>query len=196
MRKLHIVLFVFVLVLACSASAQKNEIGFTVGGYVPVGTQLAFTPGVSFEGSYARRIADVPFVGLYVELPVTVTRSIGLEENVGSFQALFVTPALKVKFVPGFVASPWLSLGGGLAHYSGNATLLSQFGVSGDSSVNRGVVEFGGGLDIKVFPFISLRGQVRDYYTAGLGSLLPIPIPGIADKQHNLMGGGGVVVRF
>jgi hypothetical protein len=60
------------------------------------------------------------------------------------------------------------------------------------SATNNGVFDVGGGLDMKVAPFLSLRGEVRDFYSGGL-SLLPLSTN---DRQHNLFATAGIVVHF
>ena len=68
---------------------------------------------------------------------------------------MFVTPALRVKFAPGFPVSPWASIGGGWAHY--NLTGIST---------NKGALQFGGGVDINTgIPLLGFRAEVRDFVT-------------------------------
>jgi hypothetical protein len=135
----------------------------------------------------------VPFVSGYLELPVVGTlnsnvRAFGLTSS-ASYSALFIAPGLKVKFTPEFFISPWLAAGGGLAHYSANSGLRL---FSGADTTNTGVVDYGGGLDVKVAPFFSIRGEVRDFYSGGLG----FSIGALSDRQHNIVTTGGLVFRF
>jgi opacity protein-like surface antigen len=194
--------YFFWLLVACllptMAAAQKNELSLVLGGYAPIGTTLGVTPSVALQGSYARRVAAVPLVAAYLELPVTgafhVSPSNTLASTfaVANYSALFVTPGLKVKLAPSFFLSPYLAVGGGLAHYNSsipNSPALSAVGLSG--SGNKAVFDIGGGVDLKVLPFVSLRGEVRDFKSAAPSLLNLLGITG-----HNLFGGGGIVLRF
>jgi hypothetical protein len=191
-------LLLAVLMLPVIATAQKNEVGLVLGGYAPIATTLDMSPSIALQASYARQIASVPLVGAYLELPVTgafhVSPRNTLEStlSISNYSALFVTPGLKVKLAPSFFISPYLALGGGLAHYNSSipsSTLLSAVGLSGTG--NKAVFDIGGGVDLKVAPFLSLRGEVRDFKSATPTLLNLLGIGG-----HNLFGGGGLVLRF
>lgn len=128
-----------------------------------------------------------------LELPVVGTlnssvRNFGLTSS-ASYSALFVAPGLKVKLTPEFFISPWLAVGGGLAHYSANSGLRL---LSGVDTTNTGVLDYGGGLDAKIAPFLSVRGEVRDFYSGGLGFSLST----FNQRQHNIVATAGLVLRF
>ncbi len=183
MRTYAIILLL--VALPPAAFAQKNEIGVLAGGYAPLGSTLDIGPGVAVEGVVSHRLAAIPLLAAYVELPVVVGFHLqGTATFSGTnYSALFVTPGLKLKLAPGFPVSPYLAVGGGYARFHGSSAGIS-------TTDNKGVVDFGGGLDMKVLPFISLRGEVRDFHSGsallGLGGL----------GGHNLVGVGGVVLRF
>ncbi len=172
-------------------TAQKVELAIGAGGYFPVNLNGAGN-AVAVEGSAAYRVASVPFVSAYVEVPVvgtlnsTVT-SAGLGSS-ASYSALFVAPGLRVKLWPGFFASPWLAVGGGLAHFSPSSGLRA----AGAGSTNTGVFDYGGGLDWKIAPFISARTEVRDFYSGGLG----FNLSNFNQRQHNIVATAGLVLRF
>ncbi len=186
MRKLGLLLLVFLL---CSiAFAQKNELAVTVGGYFPVGIDGVGSGG-AVEGNFAHRVFNAEVAAVYVEVPVAVGFNVSEASLLGQgkYSALFVTPALKLKVVPGFFVSPWLSLGAGLGRYN-----TTQFTTGTQSSASHAVLQVGGGLDVKVFPHLSLRGEVRDFYS-GLPALVFVPTAG---RQHNILAGAGIVLRF
>lgn len=183
---------VWMIVVAAPAVAQKTELSIGVGGYFPVNL-TGVGNAVAVEGAVARRIASVPLVAAYIEVPVVGTlnstvRSAGLTSST-SYSALFIAPGLKLKLAPEFFASPWFAVGGGLAHFSPSSGLKA----AGASSTNTGVFDIGGGLDVKIAPFVSARGEVRDFYSGGIGF---VPIPGFDNKQHNLVTTAGLVLRF
>jgi opacity protein-like surface antigen len=184
----------FALVLGClPARAQKNEIGVIVGGYVPIGTTLDVTPGVALEGSFAHRLFSVPLASLYAELPVAGgfriggSKTLGQTFSPGNYSALFITPGVKLKLAPEFPFSPYLVAGVGYARYHTSGVL----GAGTGTSENKVVVDVGGGMDMKIAPFVSLRGEVRDFHSTSPGLL---SIIGVSD--HNIVAGGGLVLRF
>lgn len=177
-----------VCVLCGAAFAQKNEVAITGGGYFPFGIDGVGSGG-AIEGSFAHRIFNPEVAAVYVEVPVAVAFNVSQVSLLGQgkYSSFFLTPALKLKVIPGFFFSPWLSLGAGLARY--NAT---QFTTFSQSVSNHAVLQIGGGLDVKVLPHVSLRGEVRDFYSA-LPTLVFLPGAG---HQHNLLTTAGVVFRF
>ena len=183
---------ILLTLISLPALAQKNELAIGAGGYFPVNL-TGVGNAAAIEGSFAHRIASVPFLSAYIELPVVGTlnsavRTFGLTST-ASYSALFIAPGLRVKFAPGFPLSPWLATGGGLAHFSANSGLRL---LSGTDTTNTGVFDYGGGLDMKVAPYLSLRGEVRDFYSGGLG----FNIANFNDRQHNIVVTGGLVLRF
>jgi hypothetical protein len=190
--KTAVLIAIAVILVALPALAQKNELAIGAGGYFPVNLS-GVGNAVAIEGSFAHRIASVPLLSAYIELPVVGTlnssvNTFGLTSS-ASYSALFVAPGLRVKFAPGFAVSPWLAAGGGLAHFSANSGLRL---LSGTDTTNTGVFDFGGGLDMKIAPYLSLRGSVRDFYSGGLGFNLAT----FNQRQHNIVATAGLVLRF
>jgi len=190
--KTAVLLAIAVILVALPALAQKNELAIGAGGYFPVNLS-GVGNAVAIEGSFAHRIASVPLLSAYIELPVVGTLNSSVSNPVltssASYSALFVAPGLRVKFAPGFAVSPWLAAGGGLAHFSGNSGLRL---LSGTDTTNTGVFDFGGGLDMKIAPYLSLRGSVRDFYSGGPGFNLAT----FNQRQHNVVATAGLVLRF
>jgi hypothetical protein len=187
-----VLIAVAAILAALPALAQKNELSLGAGGYFPVNLS-GVGNAVAIEGSFARRVASVPLLSAYIELPVVGTLNSSVSNAVltssASYSALFVAPGIRVKFAPGFAVSPWLAAGGGLAHFSANSGLRL---FSGTDTTNTGVFDFGGGLDAKVAPFFSVRGEVRDFYSGGLGFNLAT----FNQRQHNIVATAGLVFRF
>ncbi len=175
------------------AQAQKNEIGVVVGGYVPIGSTFDISPGVALEGSFAHRLIGVPLASVYAELPVAAGFRVGGNTRVGdivstsNYSALFITPGLKLKLAPSFPVSPWLAVGVGYARFHSGSTSLTP-----NTTESKFVADVGGGIDMKIAPFVSLRGEVRDFHTTSANALLTA----VGVTGHNLMAAGGLVVRF
>lgn len=170
----------FVL-LSLFVHAQSNELAVTAGGYFPAGVQTDVGISGVVQGSFAHRIFSAPLVGIYLELPVARTFDTGIRAVNGNYTATFVTPSLKLKVSPGFLASPYFLAGVGVAHFS-----------SGENSNTSTAWDVGGGLDVKIFPFVSLRGEVRNYNSGGLS----FAVPGAFGRQNNVLATGGLVLRF
>ncbi len=180
---------IFVILLVPAAFAQKHELAITAGGYVPSGLQTDVHAAPIVMGTYAHRFFSVPFVSVYVEVPVARTFDVGLSALEGNYTATFVVPGVKLKLAPSFPVSPYFMAGVGVAHFSANGTLS---GSSVDKSSTSPAVDFGGGLDMKVFPFVSIRGELRNVNSGGLGFVLPLE----TGRQNNIMATGGLVFRF
>jgi hypothetical protein len=61
-----------------------------------------------------------------------------------------------------------------------------------DKFLNRGVFDYGGGLDFRLFRFIGLRAEVRDFLSGNPGLNVALN----SSTQHNVVASGGVVLRF
>lgn len=197
-------LVIAVLVSICTfigyAKAQKNELAGIVGRtfisdqVIPTSTSpdnlLRFGNGLTLEGNISRQIMGGQFLALSLEVPVLWN----IDEDVHThtspvspgFSALFVTPAARVNIFSGTAVSPWVSVGGGFAHFNGSATLQPKVGST------NGVFQIGGGLDVALFRHFSLRGELRDFWSGSPN----LNISTNSSRQHNLYVGGGLVWHF
>lgn len=190
MKRRAILFFALLMVaLAPAAFAQKHELAITAGGYVPSGVQTDIQTAPIVMGNYAHRIFSVPLASVYIEVPVARTFDVGLSALEGNYTATFVVPGIKLKLAPEFPVSPYFMAGVGVAHISASGALS---GSSVDKSHTSPAVDFGGGLDMKVFPFVSIRGELRNVNSGGLGFAIPI----ISGRQNNIIATGGLVFRF
>lgn len=187
--KTALLLVLVTLIFSAIASAQSNELAIQAGGYFPVNSQTGAGDALAVGGSFAHRIAGVPLLSAYVEIPVFATfnsTSSAYQTIDGSprYSTLFVTPGLKLKFASEFPISPYLLAGGGVVHFS-------KSHVSTDDSSYSGTFDVGGGLDWKIFPLFSARGEVRDFYSGS-----PNIVSGFDQRQHQLIATVGLVFRF
>jgi hypothetical protein len=195
-------------VLATGQESTKNEIAITVGRMfisdqgVPNTNFFDNTvhsgKGLSFEGNYARKLQNYRWGTLSVEIPVVVNPdedlNYGLNQVPEDYSSIFVTPAARVSFLQDFVFSPWVSFGGGLAHYVASKDLVF-FGTNPGHRVdNSGALEAGIGFDVKI-PKVDLfrfRFEARDFWTGEP----PINVDTGHTRQHNYFVGGGAVFHF
>ena len=195
MRK---VLVPFLLALCTTfAAAQRVDLALTAGIYHPVNNSFSGDNTFVIEGNVGFQMRSVPFLALYLEVPVAGTLDSTVPASAltsaGTYSSIFVTPGVRLKLAPGAPISPYIATGGGLAHFNRSA---SQTPAGASSSVNKGVWDIGGGLDMKIAPFFSLRFEVRDFYS-GSPELRLSQVTGTFDqRQHNIVGTAGLVVRF
>jgi hypothetical protein len=188
-RKSCLLIGAVCLFLSLPALAQSNELAITAGGQFPNNSQ--FNSGTSWAvgANFAHRIFHVPLVGLYWEIPVVGAPQSAMKLPFRTtYSSLFITPGLKVKFAPEFPVSPWLAGGIGVARFHSSATATFS-----DQTSTKAVFDIGGGIDWKIAPFVSVRGEVRDFYSGlpdlGLAN-------GLSGRQHNIVPQVGLVLRF
>ena len=197
--------------LAVTAVAQdeRNEIGGILGRtfisnqgiqgaafYPPI---IAFGKGLTVEGEYARRFTVTPIWALSAEALIAYNHDIDL--NAGNYgnavvptdlKSLFVTPAARVNFFPTTAVSPWVSVGAGFGHFTQSKTLVYG-GTNPGTSTTGAVIEGGLGLDVKVWKKLSMRGEVRDFWSGEPD--FPLAPTG-KSRMHNFFVGGGAYWRF
>jgi hypothetical protein len=190
------------------ALAQKADAAFVVGGSFVSDTKETFLPPSTatfdtvktdhhlfLEGELGVRLLNAHVASLSLELPVAgiTSQKITLASTPGTvvdnLSTLFITPGLRLKVLPIAPISPWVSFGGGWARYS----------LDSGTKTNKGAVQYGGGLDFKTgLPLLGFRAEVRDFVTGdpdfGLGSVLAGTTSGL--HHHNILAGGGIVLRF
>jgi hypothetical protein len=169
---------VAVLALTASALAQKNELTGIIGrtfvsdqGVLNSNlfdNNLHFGEGLTFEVNYGRHLMGNGFARLTFEVPAVfdpeqkVHFASGVEP--ASYSTYFVTPSLRANAFAGTAVSPWISIGGGFGHF-GVADHLEFGGSNPGKGSNTGVFQMGLGLDVRVTHTLSVRGQVRDFWS-------------------------------
>lgn len=182
-----------VCLVSLAAQAQKNEFAAEVAGAFSSANNLSFDTAIGYQLNYARRWIGVPGLRLYVEVPFVAgfnnTRSLTSLGSSQNYNSLYFTPGLKLKLLPAFFISPYVAAGIGFAHFHSPTTSSSETDFAAD---------IGGGLDVKVFPFVSLRGEVRDFVTStpnlSLSTFGQSNVLGGA--TNNIVASGGIVLRF
>jgi Outer membrane protein beta-barrel domain len=186
MNKCFYLLVAVLLFASSSAIAQSNEIAATFGGQFVSGDYDFGKSGV-FEANLAHRIVNAEVAGLYVELPVTWTFKNARTDPTAilhdHYTGLFVTPGLKVKVLPQLPISPYAFVGVGLARFHNTDT---------DEGSYENVVDYGAGVDWSLAPFVSIRGELRDF-NSGVPRL-GFPNPG--SRQQNVMATVGLALHF
>jgi hypothetical protein len=210
------ILFFALFAVSTLSWAQKADVAFVAGAtfssdarvheagtcLTPCNLDVKFSSGTDFffETTGAVRLATFKLASLHLELPiaripassVTFTNAFGTPQSSDELSAVFITPSLQFRLAPGSPVSPFVSLGGGWAH----------FGLPAKN--NFGALQFGGGVNIKTrIQLLGIRAEVRDFMTAqpnfvggASGTLLPPGSQGIPSRRHNVLVGGGIVLYF
>ena len=194
------------LTLIVPRAAAQNELAGIVGrtfvsdqgvrGITAPDTNLHFGNNLTLEGNYGRRLMNLGIAGLTAEVPFVVTFNQNVRFDVNlvpkNYRAFFVTPAIRANLFPGAGLSPWVSAGGGFGHFNENSSL--EFGGTnpGKTGTTNAVLQIGLGLDVRVFQSLSLRGEVRDFYSG----VPQLNVDTGKSRQHNYFVGAGVVWHF
>jgi opacity protein-like surface antigen len=190
--------------------AADQEIAFTLGrssgsgrsfsgisGGISGGiANLTFSPGTALQANYARRFLSLPFADLLGEVHFLASPQEQIASGNGSvtkdIATLYVTPGVRVKFLPNSRLSPWVAAGAGYSLYEQSTSTISG-GVNAAPRHTSGIaVQFGGGLDYKILPHLSLRAEIREFYTGSPSFNVPVTGTG----QLHTVAGGGIVLRF
>lgn len=190
-------------------SDKKNELSGSVGRTF-VSNQSAPAPGlsnpsvyfghgVSFAGSFARRIRDFNWADLAVEVPVIVDPDEHLDYAANvipkGYKSIFVTPAARFRLIPSFAISPWVSFGGGVGHFESSRALVFSGINTGHRVKTVGVIQGGVGMDVRIpwkFHSWKFRLETRDDWSG-------VPVINVdtgKSRQHNYYVGGGFVYSF
>jgi hypothetical protein len=164
---------------------KDDEVGLLLGGIVTsepsvASGDLQVDTGLSFQATYARRLGGNASAAWYLEFPFVATPSTEINSTTlgqvpTNYASLFITPAIRVKFAPERTISPWASLGYGYGRF--------------DESTTR---EDGTPNVSKIGAPISLRGEVRDFYS----DTPNYAVTTRSDRQHNVVFSGGFVIHF
>ena len=210
-KRLWVAVLMVVTMLAASAVAQdeKNELGGTLGrtfisnqgitGGTDPNTIIAFGKGLTFDVEYARRFIVTPIYSVSGEAVLMYNHDEDINGGAYGFAVLppqlselFVTPAARVNLFPTTAVSPWVSFGVGFGHI-GEASTLLYGGANPGKSTTSAVIQGGFGLDVKVWKKLSIRGEVRDFWSGEPDFPLS---PTSKTRMHNYFVGGGAFWRF
>lgn len=151
----------------------------------------------AFQGNYGRRLHVSDLVGFTFEVPVVYLPDEDLLSSNDlvpqGYKAFFATPGVRANLFPNTIVSPWASVGAGIGRFSTSKNgVFNVLKLPGKSSTTS-VIEFGLGLDVKVWRSFRFRAEGRDFYSG-------VPqFSGIDQgrtRMHNVIGGGGIVWVF
>ena len=187
---------------AATGRAQVNDVSVTVGRTF-ISTQtvqgtnlpLHFGSEETVAFNYGRFLMRRHIFGLTAELPVAIVPVTDLTYHLGGVPtdigSLFITPSARVNIFAGEDVSPWVSIGGGYGHFRTSEHLLYG-GTNPASPTNTGVLQFGVGMDVWIFPKWGARLEARDFYSG----IPDYDVDTGRSRQHNYYVGVGVIHRF
>ena len=207
-KQLWIAALAVVALVSSPATAQdeKNQLTGIVGrtfisnegikGATFSNPFVRFGKAFTFEVNYSRYLITYPLFALSGEVPVVFN----LDQDVNSganvvpsdYRSYFITPAARVNLFPATAVSPWVSFGGGFGHFSEKSSLIFG-GTNPGKSKTTGVLQAGFGLDVRIWRRISIRGEVRDFWSGEPD--FPLAPTG-KTRQHNFFVGGGAIWHF
>lgn len=179
----------------------KHEVGLTLGGLFSTQrgagpTRVDLGSGVAFQANYGYRLFANNKAAIYAEVHLLANPLRDVNSPSGTatrdVATLFITPGIRVKFAPAHRIAPYFAIGGGWADYEQSVTTLAGNSNPAPRTVNHGAFDYGGGVDFKFWRFVGLRTEVRDFYTGNPS----YNSPSISGGQHNVVAGGGLVLKF
>jgi hypothetical protein len=201
----RLILFILLgfLALAVPLRAQKQEVALSLGGFVgqtrafnsPTTGQVSISADKNFGLTYgyhfwhsnaADPLGEVEIVAIPNQ---QLTSANAVVPRL--YASLYVVPGFRVKFLPNARLSLWAAVGGGYALFE-KADRLTNGQPETNLFLNRGVFDFGGGLDYRLIRFVGLRAEIRDFYSGNpdLNARLN------SNTQHSVVASGGIVLRF
>jgi hypothetical protein len=161
------------------------------------GKDVHFGRGLSFEVGYGWRWRENEVYSITAEVPVLFNPNEKLNYFVNvipeSYKSVFVTPSVRVNFLPRTYLSPWGSFGVGFGHFSSSSNLEFDGGPNpGKTGSTGAVLQFGGGLDVRINHVLSIRTEVRDYWSG----VPQLDVDTGKSRQSNIFVGSGVVWHF
>ena len=205
-KRFWLVALLALVTLLPFAAAQDNQVSGLIGrtfisdqgipGANFANPIIHFGNGLTFEGDYSRRVMGQGFSRLWLEVPA----EFNLDEDLATganvipkeYKSIFVAPSARVNFFSMTAISPWVSFGGGFGYFNVSSDLLYGGNNPGKGSSVTGVIQFGGGLDVRFRPKWSARLAVRDFWS-GVPNL---NVNTDRSRQHNYFVGGGIVYHF
>jgi opacity protein-like surface antigen len=181
-------------------TAHKNELDFGLGGIPALSRSntpnLDAGSGVAFQVNYGRLLLSGHNLALYGEVNFLASPLRDVSSSVPTathdFASLYLTPGIRVKFRPVSRISPYAVVGGGYADYEQSTTRIDGQPNPVSRQLARGVFDFGAGVDVRVWRFITLRGEARDFYTGSPA----YKVAEISGGQHNVVATGGFVLQW
>jgi len=193
------ILFILLFV-SQTAFGQKHEVGLTLGGLFPgdrgtAPNTVRLGGGTAMQANYGHRLiagrAAVYGEVHFLANPQRIVGS-GNPASTRDVATIYVTPGIRVKLAPARPVSAYVAVGGGWAVYEQSLLRIDGAPNQAPRDIHRGAFDFGGGVDTKLWRWLGLRAEIRDFYTGSPAYNLP----NLGGGQHNVVAGGGFVLKW
>jgi hypothetical protein len=199
MKSTIVVVLAMCVIGVVKASAQSRfDVGLLVGSTrtTDEAAVLQFDRGTTYQATFAWRVwrtdtanvsIEVPFIASPAFTVVTPGASLPLE-----YASLYLTPGVRLTFLPTAPIALFGAVGGGYARYSESKLKADRSPNPTQRDTNAGALDAGVGVDVRGFGWLGFRGELRDVYTGARN--FSISVPGL--RVHNVIGSVGLVIRF
>jgi opacity protein-like surface antigen len=182
-------------------TAPRHELGLTLGSIRGASrgegaSSLELGSGMALQANYGLRLFGGDNVAVYGEVHFLANPLREVTSANGSLTrdaaTIFLTPGLRVKFRPRSRVQPYAVVGGGYALFEQSLLTIGGAPNPAPRFAHRGTFMFGGGVDVPIWRFVAARGEIRDFYSGSPA----YNAPSLSGGQHNVVVGGGIVLRF
>jgi opacity protein-like surface antigen len=199
MRRRCLWAFVGLVLTAGAARADDRvDVGLLLGSTrtTDEGAALQFGRGLTYQATFGWRLWRNDRLGVSIEVPFLASPAFEVTTPGNSlpkeYASLYLTPGVRVTVPMGGPISAFGSIGAGYARYSESRLRRDGSPNPSQRDTNSGALEFGGGIDVKTWPWLGFRGEIRDVYTGSRRFSIPTPGPSV----QNVVVSSGLVLRF
>ena len=199
MRLLIGIVTAVVALSSVEATAQSRvDVGLLLGSTraTDEGAVLQFDRATTFQATVAWRTWSSDTAQLSVEIPFIASPAFTvIPPRAGvplEYASLYLTPGVRATWLPAGRVSLFGAVGAGYARYSESKLKADRSPNPDQLDTNTGALQFGGGVDVRGLRWLGFRGEVRDIYTGARRFSIAEPGP----RVHNVIGSGGLVIRF
>ena len=199
MRLLIGIVTAVVALSSVEATAQSRvDVGLLLGSTraTDEGAVLQFDRATTFQATVAWRTWSSDTAQLSVEIPFIASPAFTLiPPRAGvplEYASLYLTPGVRATWLPAGRVSLFGAVGAGYARYSESKLKADRSPNPDQLDTNTGALQFGDGVDVRGLRWLGFRGEVRDIYTGARRFSIAEPGP----RVHNVIGSGGLVIRF
>ncbi len=158
--------------------------------------ELRLDSGTALQANYSYLLVERSNYALYgeVRFPANPQRKVSSRDwtLTRHVPKIFVTPGLRLKLFPRKPVAPYFAVGAGYAAFEQSTATPAARPNTASRELSHGAFDFGGGVDVRFWRFIGLRAEVRDFYSGSPA----YNSAAFSGGQHNLVAGGGFVLRF
>ena len=187
-----------VLTAGAARGDDRIDVGLLLGSTraTDEGTALQFARALTYQATFAWRFWRNERVAVSIEVPFLASPAftVGTSGNAlpKEYASLYLTPGVRVTIPVRGAVSLFAAGGGGYARYSESKLRRDDSPNPVQQDTNTGAVQFGGGITVRAWPRLGVRGEIRDVYTGARRFSIPTPGP----RVHNVVVSGGLVLLF